>query len=67
MISRGVCAYGEEVLGKLFELFFHCLGAQEREATGGTERNTLAKREFLFQCTSEVIARGSTMVLDGGN
>ena len=28
------------------------------------EWNTLAKREFLFQCTSVAIARGNTMILN---
>ena len=39
------------------------LRAEEREATDGTEWSTLAKQEFLFQCTSVAIARGSTVIL----
>ena len=49
---------------KLVEPFFNRLRAEERAATGGTEWNTLAKREFLFQCTSVAIARGNTMILN---
>ena len=48
---------------KLAEPFFNRLHAEERAATGGTEWITLAKREFLFQCTSVAITRGNTMVL----
>ena len=56
--------WGEEILGKLVEPFFNRLRAEERAATGGTEWSTLAKREFLFQCTSVAIARGNTMILN---
>ena len=56
--------WGEEILDKLVEPFFNRLRAEERAATGGTEWNTLAKREFLFQCTSVAIARGNTMILN---
>ena len=52
-----------EIPGKLVEPFFNRLRAEERAATGGTEWSTLAKREFLFQCTSVAIARGNTMIL----
>ena len=56
--------WGEEILDKLAEPFFNRLRADERAATRGTEWSTLAKREFLFQCTSVAIARGTTMVLN---
>ena len=58
-------AYGgwdEEILNKPVERFFSRLRADEREAAGGIEWSILAKREFLFQCVSVVIARGNTMV-----
>ena len=55
--------WGEEILDKLVEPFFNRLRAEERAATGGTEWSTLAKREFLFQCTSVAIARGNMVVL----
>ena len=55
--------WGEEILGKLAALFFDHLRAEERAAAGGTERNTLAKWEFLFWCTSAAIARGNTVEL----
>ena len=42
---------------------FNHLCAEKWAVTGGTEWNTLEKQEFLFQCPSVVIARGSTMVL----
>ena len=33
-------------------------------ATTRKEWSTLAKREFLFQCTSVAIARGNTVILN---
>ena len=57
-------SWGEEILDKLVEPLFNRLRAEERAATGGTEWSTLAKREFLFQCTSVAIARGNTMILN---
>ena len=58
--------WGEEILDKLVEPFFNCMCAEleEQAATGGTEWNTLAKQEFLFQCTSVAIARGNMMILN---
>ena len=56
-------AWGEGILGKLVEPFFNRLCAEEQEVTGGIEWSTLAKRAFLFQCTSAAIARGGTMAL----
>ena len=53
---------GEVILDKVVEPFFSRLRAEGRAATGGTVLSTLAKREFLFQCKSMAIARGSTMI-----
>ena len=55
--------WGAEIFDKpaSAEPFFSHLLAEEQVATGGTEWSTLAKREFLFQCTSAAIARGNTM------
>ena len=55
--------WGEEILDKLVKPFFNHLCTEEQAATGGTEWSTLAKREFLFQCTSVAIAKGSTIIL----
>ena len=40
------------------------LSAEGRAETGDTEWSTLAKREFLLQCTSAASVRGNTMALN---
>jgi len=64
MQKRSPGGWGEEILDKLVEPFFNRLRAEERAATGGTEWSTLAKREFLLQCTSAASVRGNTMALN---
>ena len=53
----------EGIFDRPSEPFVDRLRAEERAATGGTEWSILAKREFLFQCTSAAIARGGAMIL----
>ena len=46
----------------LVEPILSRLRAEGRVVSGGTEYSTLAKRQFLFQCTSAAIARGGTVI-----